>query len=272
MDYRYLKAFCAAARLQNFAKGAEELGIAPSAFTRQIQLFEQSLDRDCFTRIGRNIRLNTYGEALYRRVLAFEGQQEDIKQKLDSTLRIGCLQSVCESIMNGFLAKHGHLLAAEISLEIGSPRHLRQMFLEGRLDVILNTLSLSREGYRSVRLCSESLRIVSKQEKFLASPDQAIWIIYTPLEHAWQKLLKARLRSSQQTIRTNSLNTAIDLAALGVGITLVPEGRYLARHGFKTLKSPRHVSEDIFLTMVEYQQIPPLMQKFEKLLSSFINC
>ncbi|MBC7690205.1 MAG: LysR family transcriptional regulator, partial [Methylotenera sp.] len=42
VDYRYLKAFLAAANYLNFTRAAEELKISVSALSRQISLLEQS--------------------------------------------------------------------------------------------------------------------------------------------------------------------------------------------------------------------------------------
>lgn len=272
MDYRYLKAFVEAARLQNFSKAAAELSIAPSAFTRQIQLFEHSVGQECFIRAGRSVRLTAFGHELSRQVADFEHHIQEAKGIVqDSPLRIGCLQSVFENVMAGFLARHASDLGKDILIEVGGPKYIREKLQSGFLDFSVNTLSLNSEGFTSIQLLTEDLVLVSIKKDWLEMPGDAPWIIYTPLEKAWRDLNKKYAGSLPTTIRTNSLNAAIELAALGVGITLLPEGANIRRREFKKSKLPKLAREPIFLSMLSYKKPPPTHKKFRQLLTDYVK-
>lgn len=265
MDYRYLDAFREAARLGSFSKAADELRIAPSALTRQIQLFEESVGQECFIRAGRAVRLTTYGASLYGQIALFEKQITEIDQT-SNLLRIGCLQSVFESSLASIVAKLPHKIASEIHIDIGSPNHIQDLILQGKVDVSLSTLSLNSEGFKSEKIFSEKLMLVSQNKDWLSSPVEANWIIYTPLEKAWSRVTSKQRLKSFQTIRTNSLNAAIDLASLGAGITIIPDGPNLRRRGFHKKELLRHAADDIYFSYPAYRTLPPHIAELQKLL------
>ena len=64
-----LRVFEACARIGNFSRAADELGLSQSAVSRQIQLLESRLNLQLFRRKGRSIHLSQEGQD-YQRVVS----------------------------------------------------------------------------------------------------------------------------------------------------------------------------------------------------------
>ena len=67
-SFVHLEYFCVAARLEHITRAAEELSITQPSLSKAITQLEEELGVRLFDRVGRQIRLNHYGEALLRRV------------------------------------------------------------------------------------------------------------------------------------------------------------------------------------------------------------
>lgn len=65
---QFLQGFEAAARLGNFSKAAEELGLSQSAVSHQMRLLEERLGQSLFLRVGRHVRLTDAGRDYSRTV------------------------------------------------------------------------------------------------------------------------------------------------------------------------------------------------------------
>lgn len=271
MDYRYLDAFREAARFESFIQAAKTLGIAASALTRQIQLFEASVKQDCFIRSGRAVKLTPFGAVLYRKVLDFERISGDASTSHGS-LMIGCLQSVFEGVLAEFLTKHRERFGHQIMVDVGSPSHIQGLMEKGKIDVSLNTLTVKTNGFTSVKVFAETLVLVSKKKEWVKAPLDTNWIIYTPLEQVWTNSRIFKGHTSNHVIRTNSLNAAIELAALGSGIAILPDGANLKRRGLHLENLPKHPSENIFLTHPAYKQMPDNINEFVSRLLEFPPC
>jgi LysR family transcriptional regulator, nitrogen assimilation regulatory protein len=82
MDLRQLRYFIHAARRQNFRKASEDLRIAQSALTRQIQYLERELGFLLFDRVKRGVRLTAAGQRLLERSQYILGEVDRLKETL----------------------------------------------------------------------------------------------------------------------------------------------------------------------------------------------
>jgi LysR family nitrogen assimilation transcriptional regulator len=82
MDLRQLRYFSQVARRENFRKASEDLRIAQSALTRQIQLLEQELGLLLFDRIKRGVRLTAAGQRLLERSQYILGEVDRLRETL----------------------------------------------------------------------------------------------------------------------------------------------------------------------------------------------
>ena len=101
MEFRQLKTFVTAARLESFSKTAELLGYSQSAVTVQIRLLEEELDTRLFDRLGRKIALTAQGQRFLEQsqlILQDINQaKESVREETDlkNPLHIGTLESLC---------------------------------------------------------------------------------------------------------------------------------------------------------------------------------
>jgi LysR family transcriptional regulator, nitrogen assimilation regulatory protein len=82
MDLRQFRYFIQAARRQNFRKASDDLRVAQSALTRQIQHLEHELGFLLFDRVKRNVRLTAAGQRLLERSQHILGEVDRLKESL----------------------------------------------------------------------------------------------------------------------------------------------------------------------------------------------
>jgi LysR family transcriptional regulator, nitrogen assimilation regulatory protein len=82
MDLRQFRYFSQVARRENFRKASEDLRIAQSALTRQIQLLEQELGLLLFDRVKRGVRLTAAGQRLLERSQHILGEVDRLRETL----------------------------------------------------------------------------------------------------------------------------------------------------------------------------------------------
>jgi len=82
MDLRQFRYFIQAARRQNFRKASEDLRVAQSALTRQIQVLERELGFLLFDRVKRGVRLTAAGQRLLERSQHIMGEVDRLKETL----------------------------------------------------------------------------------------------------------------------------------------------------------------------------------------------
>ncbi|MDW8571612.1 MULTISPECIES: LysR family transcriptional regulator [Staphylococcus] len=96
-----MKYFQNVANTEHLTKSSEKLHVAQPALSKIIKNLEEELGAELFDRIGRNIKLNTYGKIFLKHVdqLFYEievGVQkiEDLKEKIEEASFLQLLQSI----------------------------------------------------------------------------------------------------------------------------------------------------------------------------------
>src|SRR6202048_5159315 len=82
MDLRQLRYFIQAARRENFRKASDDLRVAQSALTRQIQHLEHEVGFLLFDRVKRGLRLPAVGQRLLERSQHILGEVDRLKESL----------------------------------------------------------------------------------------------------------------------------------------------------------------------------------------------
>lgn len=143
MEFRQLKTFVTAARLESFSKTAELLGYSQSAVTVQIRLLEEELDTRLFDRLGRKIALTAQGQRFLEQsqlILQDINQaKESVREETDlkNPLHIGTLESLCFAklppVLGYFRANHPRV---PIKVTTAPPGKLYEMLEQNQLDLI----------------------------------------------------------------------------------------------------------------------------------------
>jgi LysR family hydrogen peroxide-inducible transcriptional activator len=168
MEIHQLRYFCAVARSGSFTRAAEQLGITQPSLSQQIRVLEKQIGTPLFERLGRSIRLTTYGEDLSRRALSILQQVAEAQSSLASLqkgvrgqLRIGVIPTIMPYLI---APRAGEFLARfpEVELQFTedtTPRLIEQL-QSGDLDLAISGLPVRNPDI----ICSE----LGREPLFLA--------------------------------------------------------------------------------------------------------
>ena len=141
MEIRNLNTFLRVASLQNFTRAARELGYSQSNVSAQIKQLETELAHPLFDRIGKNIFLTTYGEALIpyaRQIMATSLEMETFmksEETMDGTIQVGMTDSLSELLLDdALIAYHRRFPHVHIELSVDSTSSLLDKLSHGQLD------------------------------------------------------------------------------------------------------------------------------------------
>lgn len=244
MEIRQLRYFEVVARTLNFSRAAEELFIAQPALSRQIQKLEEELGVMLIDRGSRPLKLTRPGLFFYEQAPQLLARLEELKratQRLDAENRewigIGFVPSVLYGnvprLIQTFSSQNRQIditLVEMVSAEQGDA------LKSGRIDLGFGRLAIPDDAVENEVLADESLIAAVSSQSPLARLDKIslshlvseTLILYptTPRPNYADQVLrqfKVRGLEVQKTWETNGLQTAVGMAAAGVGVTLVPE-------------------------------------------------
>src|SRR5579872_2474131 len=86
MELHQLRYFLAVARFRSFTRAAEHSRIAQPSLSQQIRKLEDELGARLFDRMGRSIRLTTFGERFEEHARRVLNNVEDAKRDVDAML------------------------------------------------------------------------------------------------------------------------------------------------------------------------------------------
>lgn len=141
MEFRILNTFLKVAALQNFTQASRELGYSQSNVSAQIKQLETEMGAPLFDRIGRNVYLTSYGEALVpyaRQIISAALQMEHFAKSEDSlcgTLRFGMTDSLFELVLEDALLNfHRRFPKVRLELMLDSASTLTEYLRHGQMD------------------------------------------------------------------------------------------------------------------------------------------
>lgn len=167
LTWSQLEYFSAIARLQHMSRAAIELGVSQPALSRALAKLESDLAVPLFDRVGRSIRLTRYGELFQKRVARALREIEDGRAELADmagpkrgTVTLGFLRTLgirfVPELVRSFSAANQDV---RFSFVQSNNTALEQQLLNGELDLILNTRSLTNPAFE--------WRLVAEQELVL---------------------------------------------------------------------------------------------------------
>lgn len=240
MDIRHFRYFLAVARLRNFTRAAEQLGIAPPTLSRQIQDMEQELGTRLFLRQQREVSLTEAGAALVIEAEATVRQFEFAQRNAQRAGRgdIGHIELgyVASAVYSGLLQKQVRAFSGEcpdVSLNVReSPMAvLPGMVLEGRFDIgyVRSPMTLPEE-LEAIRLDAEGFVLAVSAESWLCrlpaiAPEHLQHETFILPEQISGTLQVAAQGGFAPTLgaQPGGLVAVIALVSLGQGVAVVPE-------------------------------------------------
>jgi DNA-binding transcriptional LysR family regulator len=241
MELRHLRYFEAVARHSHVTRAAEELHIAQPALSKQISQLEQELDIALFDRVGRNVRLTEAGEALLPYVRAILAQVEAARIEMANRIglrrgrvAVGTPPTVGTQLLPKVLADFNRQYPGiEFRLHEAGVQTLLELLEAGLADMAIVTLPVDAPSLTVAELFSEELVVVVGKQHRLANQQCAT--LNDLREDSWllspknYELRDMTLHACQQAgfnphvvLDGGEMDTLLQLAAAGVGVTLVP--------------------------------------------------
>ena len=219
MDYRYLRAFLATARHLNFSRAAEELRIAQSAVTRQIQLLERSLRHPLLARTRRSVALTEHGRRLYEQASRLDAWIGEEFERQRPSLRLATIPGLLDTFLVPRLARIPLLREMNVRLHADSQPAVVAMLERDEVDACLVHTAVDRPGIVSRHVQTENIVVVGTAQFDLERLDEHCWIHMGTA----QFLKRASRRVSGHQIVVNSMHAILELVSAGLGIAAVPD-------------------------------------------------
>ena len=230
-----LRAFEAAARHQSFRLAAEELSITPSAVSHQVANLEKHMGKALFQRAGRNAELTAAGQAFFPFI-------HEAMEKIDAGARLLNRHSPQELTVQVYITMAARWMMPRLHRLQAACPDLLVRFNASQMDWefdpqsadvgIICTLAPDRPGLDYIPLFEAGLIAVCSPKLFDQSEPGADELLrHTLLEvytasNNWDVWLSAAgiaRSAAAASIRFNSYLLALEAAADGQGIALVPD-------------------------------------------------
>ena len=221
VDIRRLRYFLAVCDHGGFSRASVAVGIAQPALTRQMQLLEQELGIELFTRNGRNATPSEAGQMLLAEVRGHLDGLDKVVGRLRrdfSATPAPLTLGICPTIAPLFLAPvqeamrtlPGAPLLRVIEAYSGD---LRSLMLAGRLDLALSYATSTADGVTETPLLTEDLMLAARTlplRQPVALADLASLRLILPSRvHQLRRIIDATLAA-----RGVSLTPALELDSL----------------------------------------------------------
>lgn len=241
MEIHQLRYFTASVRAGSFTRAAEQLGITQPSLSQQIRRLEKQLGNPLFERLGRSVRLTTFGEALRKpaadilqRVAETKSSLTHLQDGVRGTLRVGVIPTIMPYLIAPRIAEFSERFPeVELQFTEDTTSHLLEQLQAGDLDLAISALPVRNPDV----VCSE----LSREPLFLAVSEDHPYARKSEVDLRdlrGERLLllkeghclrddvllsctraKAELRS---TFETDQLASIFQFVRSGFGLTVVP--------------------------------------------------
>ena len=239
MDTSHLHYFRTVARIQHMTKAADELQIAQPALSKIIARLEEDLGVPLFDRQGRNIRLNTFGNAFLQRVELALNALKDGRKEIEelSGLHSGSVHLAVTSVellsrpLADFLSQYPK---TDFRITQVSMMELEPLLLSGEVDICLTALPTQHVGVCSSHVLEEEVylavspnhRFTDRQSISVAEAATEAFIGYNE-GHYYQPLNDIFFGEAgihpNYICRVNEPSAIASLVRAGIGVALVGE-------------------------------------------------
>lgn len=241
MTLQELEYFRTLAKVENFTKAAEILSVSQPSLSYAIKQLEMTLGVRLFDRVGRNIKLNSYGKIFLTYVeKALDTLEQGIEnmklltKTMNYSVRIGYIYSLTDKlltdIIKGFYSDsdNGRFV---FDFKINSSAKLNEDLEKENLDLVLTAIPPKNSNY--VEIFSQELFLVvpkghplsNRSEIDLDEIKGADFINFrssTSLRKIIDDVLKSKEVAVSTIMEIDECNAALSLLYLNVGITIMP--------------------------------------------------
>jgi DNA-binding transcriptional LysR family regulator len=289
-DLYELSLFHLVVKHRSFTRAAELAGLTQSAITRQMQGLEDSLGLDLLERTTRSVRVTSAGEFLFRESIKLLGDVDQSLRRLKEDfgkarkeVRIGVSRSVTLSHLPGLFHANlrrsplvNHRVTSMVSSEILSALEANDLDVGVMCSSprVPKTLAVTHRFADAFTLISSRERAAgfpaatNSPKARLAWLENQPWLMIDPQTNTGALLDKWLRRAGMKvepTMRLDNFDLIITLAALGLGISIVPI-RALALHGRRRslvrLRWPDRFTRELVVIVRRHRQQPEHLRNF----------
>ena len=253
LDLRYARAFLSTARHLNFSAAARELKIAQSAVSRQIKLFEDSINAQLIVRSAKSVQLTPRGQLIFQKLQEFERWSHSL-QRDAAPVRILAMEGVASCWLadraSQLLRAHPDI---ELQISIASAETITDIMQKGEADFALGTQKVHSALASSTKLFKERFVLISAEKVKLSDVDQHPWIYV----HEGSYLSRVCQTDPPKRIRAGSIPILLKLVESGCGVAIVAEHLLDGQEG-RVVRQPVPNLQDewMYLTSLHYDRMP----------------
>lgn len=248
INFELYKVFYSVAKELSFSKAATSLFISQSAVSQSIRQLEQKLDTPLFNRSTKQVSLTQDGlkllehiEPAIHMIQNGENYLMEMKTLARGQLHIGASDTICKHYLLDYFKKY-HTLYPQIELKVTNRTSIKcvDLLKKGSVDLIVTNLP-----NKEITSDMEVLEIMSFKDVFIANKDRLInkqnapnntYSLETLSKEPILMLTKSTTTSDylyhlfanqgldiHPAIELGSIDLLVDLAAIDLGISFVPD-------------------------------------------------
>lgn len=171
MQIQQLTYFVAVARVRNFTRAADAMGVTQPTLSKQIRVLENALGSALFVRDRGGVALTAAGEALLpharRIVIDVENAERAVQEVAGmrrGRIRLGATPSLCDGLLADAIRRFcDRYPGIDIAVEEGGSRDLTRSLVGGQLDLgmVIVPLQDDERGLETTPILRESLVLAS---------------------------------------------------------------------------------------------------------------
>jgi len=242
MDLQQLRYFVAVAELANFSRAAARCGVAQPSLSQQIQKLERELGQPLLDRLPRGAMLTEAGTRLLdraRRILseadAAVREVHEARDAVAGRLSVGAIPTIAPfllpPVIRRFIRDHRRV---ELELHEHVTDRLLEQVTAGTIDLAVASLPLEHRLLHVEPLFTEPLVLALPADHRLAARKTVSWdaiaeerylVLHEMHCLSGQSMGFCRSHGSEPNVimRGEQLGTLLDMVALGLGISIVPQ-------------------------------------------------
>lgn len=293
ININQLEYFCVLAEEEHYTKAAKILSITQPSLSHSIKELEKELDVCLFTKQGRNIKINQYGQYLYDNVKVILADLERVKYDLQvmvdprkGTVILSFLHSLAQEFIPTVISHFKQIeenSQIKFVLDQGTTEDIKEDFRSNKIDIAF-TSKIEEDGIHSVPILKQELFLITPLDHPLALYDEIDlleaanypFIFYN--EHSGMRPIIDSIFEQIGVKPVISYELADDTTICGfvsanLGIAIIPDIFGLDRYALKVIKIKKPLYERfIYLSYCTDKYMAPPVENFKKfILDHFIE-
>ena len=286
MNYNYLRYFSVLAQLEHYTLAAARLGISQPSLSSAIHHLEEELgDVQLFEKVGRNIRLTEEGryfqekvDSALKELQTASATLRDSKSGAPVIIRMGVISGTVDStvsrVISEYLQQDGRI---RFHITESSAEDLMDLVRQEKLDMAIVDSTNRDRSLHFRKLYQQKLYAALPADHPLAHREslmpseiaaEAQIVFNSSLENRFGQWASGDASAPHIVCTVNTVQTALDLVAAGVGTALISEACVPPRDDVRCIPLA-HWHQALYMCILYDKWLePPVWTFVEKLVST----